>query len=58
MPPALKEILLLAYFQRLSYAQIAEDLEIPFGNRQVPIARGGRHLLEALDGQARLGWKQ
>lgn len=31
MPPALKEILLLAYFQRLSYAQIAEDLEIPLG---------------------------
>jgi RNA polymerase sigma-70 factor, ECF subfamily len=31
LPPALKEILLLAYFQRLSYAQIAEDLEIPLG---------------------------
>lgn len=31
MPPALKEILLLAYFQRLSYAQIAEDLQIPLG---------------------------
>ncbi|MDX2018440.1 MAG: sigma-70 family RNA polymerase sigma factor [Planctomycetota bacterium] len=27
----LREILLLAYFQRLSYAQIAEDLEIPLG---------------------------
>lgn len=31
MPQSLKEILLLAYFQRLSYAQIAEDLEIPLG---------------------------
>jgi RNA polymerase sigma-70 factor (ECF subfamily) len=31
LPPSLKEILLLAYFQRLSYAQIAEDLEIPLG---------------------------
>jgi RNA polymerase sigma-70 factor, ECF subfamily len=31
MPPALKEILLLAYFQRLSYAQIAEELQIPLG---------------------------
>lgn len=31
LPPALKEILLLAYFQRLSYAQIAEDLQIPLG---------------------------
>jgi len=31
LPPALKEILLLAYFQRLSYAQIADDLEIPLG---------------------------
>lgn len=27
----LREILLLAYFQRLSYAQIAEDLGIPLG---------------------------
>lgn len=31
LPPALREILLLAYFQRLSYAQIADDLEIPLG---------------------------
>jgi RNA polymerase sigma-70 factor (ECF subfamily) len=31
MPQALKEILLLAYFQRLSYAQIADELQIPLG---------------------------
>ncbi|MBX3367142.1 MAG: RNA polymerase sigma factor [Phycisphaeraceae bacterium] len=31
MSPQLREILLLAYFQRLSYAQIAEDLQIPLG---------------------------
>ncbi len=31
LAPALKEILLLAYFQRLSYAQIADDLQIPLG---------------------------
>lgn len=31
MPPALREILVLAYFQRLSYVQIADDLEIPLG---------------------------
>lgn len=31
MPEALREILLLAYFQRLSYAQIAEELGIPLG---------------------------
>ncbi len=31
MPHALREILLLAYFQRMSYAQIAESLEIPLG---------------------------
>lgn len=31
MPDSLREILLLAYFQRLSYAQIAEDLGIPLG---------------------------
>jgi len=29
--PALREVLLLAYFQRLSYAQIAEDIGIPLG---------------------------
>lgn len=31
MSPQLREILLLAYFQRLSYAQIADDLGIPLG---------------------------
>lgn len=31
MPGALKEILLLAYFQRLSYNQIADELDIPLG---------------------------
>lgn len=31
LQPALREILLLAYFQRLSYQQIAEDLSIPLG---------------------------
>jgi len=31
LSPTLREILLLAYFQRLSYAQIADDLEIPLG---------------------------
>jgi RNA polymerase sigma-70 factor (ECF subfamily) len=31
LSPPLREILLLAYFQRLSYAQVAEDLRIPLG---------------------------
>ncbi|MEM1185559.1 MAG: RNA polymerase sigma factor [Planctomycetota bacterium] len=31
LSPTLREILLLAYFQRLSYAQIADDLDIPLG---------------------------
>lgn len=31
MPLPLREILLLSYFQRLSYAQIADELEIPLG---------------------------
>lgn len=31
LPESLKEILLLAYFQRLSYNQIAEELGIPLG---------------------------
>lgn len=31
MPPHLREILLLAYFQRMSYQQIADGLGIPLG---------------------------
>ncbi|GJM18465.1 MAG: DNA-directed RNA polymerase sigma-70 factor [Phycisphaeraceae bacterium] len=31
LQPTLKEILLLAYFQRLSYAQVADELGIPLG---------------------------
>lgn len=31
MPPRLREILLLAYFQRLTYNQVAEQLGIPVG---------------------------
>jgi len=31
MPPHFREILLLSYFQRLSYAQIADSLGIPLG---------------------------
>ncbi|MFK7960066.1 MAG: RNA polymerase sigma factor [Phycisphaerales bacterium] len=31
LPPHLREILLLAYFQRLAYQQIADSLQIPLG---------------------------
>lgn len=31
LSPSLREVLLLAYFQRLSYAQIADELGIPLG---------------------------
>jgi RNA polymerase sigma-70 factor, ECF subfamily len=31
LSPTLREVLLLAYFQRLSYAQIADELGIPLG---------------------------
>lgn len=31
LPPSLREILLLAYFQRFSYGQIADSLQIPLG---------------------------
>ncbi len=31
MPVRLREVLLLAYFQRLTYAQIADEFEIPIG---------------------------
>jgi len=31
LPAHLREILLMAYFQRMSYAQIADALEVPLG---------------------------
>ncbi|MEY5061856.1 MAG: hypothetical protein RIS45_1777, partial [Planctomycetota bacterium] len=31
MPPHFREILLLSYFQKLSYAQISDSLSIPLG---------------------------
>lgn len=31
LPPHLSEILLMSYFQRMSYAQVADALEIPLG---------------------------
>jgi len=31
LSPSLREVLLLAYFQRLSYAQVADELGIPLG---------------------------
>jgi len=31
LSPTMREILLLAYFQRLTYAQMAEDLQVPLG---------------------------
>lgn len=31
LPPSLREVLLLAYFQRMSYSQVADVLQIPLG---------------------------
>ena len=50
MPPMLKEILLLAYFQKLSYAQISSDLEIPLGTV--------KSRLHAAVASFAKGWKQ
>lgn len=50
MSPTLKEVLLLAYFQRLSYAQIADELGIPLGTVK-------SRLHSAVAGFAR-GWKR
>jgi RNA polymerase sigma-70 factor (ECF subfamily) len=50
MPLLLREILLLAYFQRLSYAQIASDLEIPLGTV--------KSRLHAAVASFAKGWKQ
>ena len=50
MPLLLREILLLAYFQRLSYAQISSDLEIPLGTV--------KSRLHAAVASFAKGWKQ
>lgn len=50
MSPTLREVLLLAYFQRLSYAQIADDLGIPLGT-----VKSRLHSAVAVFGR---GWKR
>lgn len=50
LSPALREILLLAYFQRLSYVQISEELGIPLGT-----VKSRLHAAVAAFGRA---WKQ
>lgn len=49
MSPTLREVLLLAYFQKLSYAQIADDLNIPLGT-----VKSRLHSAVAVFGK---GWK-
>ncbi len=49
MSPTLREVLLLAYFQKLSYAQIADDLGIPLGT-----VKSRLHSAVAVFGR---GWK-
>ncbi|MEL7473798.1 MAG: sigma-70 family RNA polymerase sigma factor, partial [Planctomycetota bacterium] len=50
LTPTLREILLLAYFQKLSYLQIAEELGIPLGT-----VKSRLHSAVASFGRA---WKQ
>ena len=57
MPDHLREILLLSYFQRMSYNQIADTLEIPLGTVKSrlhsAVATFGRawHSMRRLDGR-------
>jgi RNA polymerase sigma-70 factor, ECF subfamily len=57
MPLSLREILLLAYFQRLSYAQIAEELQIPLGTVKSrlhsAVASFARHWNAVAEGMSR-----
>jgi RNA polymerase sigma-70 factor (ECF subfamily) len=50
MSPPLREVLLLAYFQRLTYAQIADELGIPLGT-----VKSRLHSAVAVFGR---GWKR
>ena len=51
MPEHLRMILVLGYFQQLSYAEIAEVLEIPVGTVKSRLHRARARLLAALEGR-------
>lgn len=49
IPEEFRLVLLMYYFEELSYAQIAEQLKIPIGTVMSRLSRGKTHLKTALD---------
>ena len=49
LPEEFRLVLLMYYFEELSYAQIAEQLKIPIGTVMSRLSRGKTHLKTALD---------
>ena len=49
LPDEFRLVLLMYYFEELSYAQIAENLKIPIGTVMSRLSRGKTHLKTALD---------
>lgn len=48
IPDEFRDVLILFYFEELSYKEIAETLEIPIGTVMSRLARGKRHLRQVL----------
>lgn len=49
--PEYRTVLVLFYFQNLSYQQIAEELEVPIGTVMSRLSRGKQHLRQRLKGE-------
>lgn len=48
LPPEFRTVLVLYYFQNLSYQQIADELELPIGTVMSRLSRGKQHLRQRL----------
>lgn len=49
LPTEFRMVILMHYFEQLSYAQIAEQLEVPIGTVMSRLSRGRNHLRVALE---------
>jgi RNA polymerase sigma-70 factor, ECF subfamily len=49
LPEEFRTVVLMYYFEELSYAQIAQQLEIPIGTVMSRLSRGKNHLKRCLD---------
>ncbi len=52
LPREFRLVVLMFYFEQFSYAEIAEQLDVPIGTVMSRLSRGRSHLKKALDGLA------